>query len=173
MLSGEQRRQQLIQVLADSDRAISGADLAKLFSVSRQVIVQDIALLRATNKNILSTNKGYLLFREEGKAPCPKRSVRVQHRDEDILQEFYCVVDYGARILDVVVEHELYGQISVDLLIQSRQDAQNFVEQLAACSSRSLNILTDGVHYHTLEADREEALDRAEEALERAGFLYK
>lgn len=173
MLSGEERRQELIRVLTERNKAISGADLAKRFSVSRQVIVQDIALLRATNKNILSTNRGYLLFREADKAPCPKRSVRVFHRDEDILQEFYCVVDYGARILDVVVEHELYGQISVDLLIQNRQDAQQFAQQLAACSSKSLNILTDGVHYHTLEADREEALDRAEEALDRAGFLYK
>ncbi len=173
MLTGEERRKQLIAVLEQNDRAISGTDLARQFEVSRQVIVQDIALLRATNKNILSTNKGYLLFREAGKVEKCRRIVRVQHREEDIAGEFHCVVDCGARVLDVFVEHELYGQIAVDLLIQNRQDAANFVEQLKSCQSKSLSILTDGVHYHTLEADREENLDNALAALKRAGFLIE
>lgn len=171
MLTGEERRKQLIETLANSEKAISGTDLARQFAVSRQVIVQDIALLRATNKNILSTNKGYILFREDEKSKKVQRSMRVLHSDEDIMKEFQCIVDYGAKVLDVVVEHELYGQISVDLLIQSRQDALNFVEQLKGCQSKSLNILTDGVHYHTVEADSEEILDMVENALKNAGIL--
>ncbi|MBP1580818.1 MAG: transcription repressor NadR [Oscillospiraceae bacterium] len=171
MLTGAERREQLLAVLEGSVKPVSGTDLARQFEVSRQVIVQDVALLRATNKNILSTNKGYILFRDDDKDKKAKRTVRVQHRDEEILQEFQCIVDCGARVLDVVVEHELYGQISVDLLIQNRQDAAHFVQQMQSCQSRSLNILTGGVHYHTIEADSEERLDRAVEALKQAGFL--
>ena len=132
--------------------------------------MQDIALLRATNKKILSTNKGYILFRDDEKTKA-KRIVCVLHKDTDILKEFECIVDCGAKVLDVVVEHEIYGQVSVDLLIQNRQDALSFVEQLRNCKSKSLSCLTDGVHYHTLEADSEAMLDCAEAALKEAGFL--
>ncbi len=170
MLTGEERRKELIRVLEQSDKAVSGTDLAKQFEVSRQVIVQDIALLRATNKKILSTNKGYILFRDDEKTKA-KRIVCVLHKDTDILKEFECIVDCGAKVLDVVVEHEIYGQVSVDLLIQNRQDALSFVEQLRNCKSKSLSCLTDGVHYHTLEADSEAMLDNAEAALKEAGFL--
>lgn len=170
MLTGEERRKELIRVLEQSDKAVSGTDLAKQFEVSRQVIVQDIALLRATNKKILSTNKGYILFRDDEKTKA-KRIVCVLHKDTDILKEFECIVDCGAKVLDVVVEHEIYGQVSVDLLIQNRQDALSFVEQLRNCKSKSLSCLTDGVHYHTLEADSEAMLDCAEAALKEAGFL--
>ena len=170
MLTGEERRKELIRVLEQSNIAVSGTDLAKQFEVSRQVIVQDIALLRATNKKILSTNKGYILFRDDEKTKA-KRIVCVLHKDTDILKEFECIVDCGAKVLDVVVEHEIYGQVSVDLLIQNRQDALSFVEQLRNCKSKSLSCLTDGVHYHTLEADSEAMLDCAEAALKEAGFL--
>ena len=170
MLTGEERRKELIRVLKQSNRAVSGTDLAKQFEVSRQVIVQDIALLRATNKKILSTNKGYILFRDDEKTKA-KRIVCVLHKDTDILKEFECIVDCGAKVLDVVVEHEIYGQVSVDLLIQNRQDALSFVEQLRNCKSKSLSCLTDGVHYHTLEADSEAMLDSAEAALKEAVFL--
>ena len=170
MLTGEERRKELIRALEQSDKAVSGTDLAKQFEVSRQVIVQDIALLRATNKKILSTNKGYILFRDDEKTKA-KRIVCVLHKDTDILKECECIVDCGAKVLDVVVEHEIYGQVSVDLLIQNRQDALSFVEQLRNCKSKSLSCLTDGVHYHTLEADSEAMLDCAEAALKEAGFL--
>ena len=171
MLTGEERRKQLEDVLENSTKAVSGTDLAKQFEVSRQVIVQDIALLRATNKNILSTNKGYILFREDEKQKKAQRILRVFHKDKDIMKEFQCIVDYGAKVLDVVVEHDLYGQISVDLLIQSRQDALNFVEQLKHCQSKSLSLLTEGIHYHTVEADSEAILDSVEAALKEAGIL--
>ena len=170
MLTGEERRKELIRVLEQSNKAVSGTDLAKQFEVSRQVIVQDIALLRATNKKILSTNKGYILFRDDEKTKA-KRIVCVLHKDTDILKEFECIVDCGAKVLDVVVEHEIYGQVSADLLIQNRQDALSFVEQLRNYKSQTLSCLTDGVHYHTLEADSEAMLDSAEAALKEAGFL--
>ena len=170
MLTGEERRRELIRVLEQSSKAVSGTDLAKQFDVSRQVIVQDIALLRATNKKILSTNKGYILFRDDTKEKA-KRIVCVLHKDTDILREFECIVDCGAKVLDVVVEHEIYGQVSADLLSQNRQDAISFVEQMKQCKSKALSCLTNGVHYHTIEADDEIMLDRAEASLKEAGFL--
>ena len=134
--------------------------------------MQDIALLRATNKKILSTNKGYILFRDDEKTKA-KRIVCVLHKDTDILKEFECIVDCGAKVLDVVVEHEIYGQISVELVIRSMEDAEKFVGQLEKCQSKSLNILTGGVHYHTIEAPSVRVLDAVERALDEAGYLVR
>ena len=85
-------------------QAISGTGLAEKLGVSRQIIVQDIALLRAVNKNILSTNKGYVLFQETEQKNKIKRSFKIKHKEEDILEELYLVVDLGGRFVDVVVE---------------------------------------------------------------------
>ena len=128
-MNAEKRRDNILKLLAESDSPLSGTDLAKCLAVSRQVIVQDIALLRAVNKNILSTNKGYLLFHEEEKMKGRKRSVKVRHTQQQILDELCTIVDLGGHILDVVVAHEIYGQITCDLIINSRQDAKSFVEQ--------------------------------------------
>ena len=173
MLNGEDRRAELIKILESSVKPVSGTELAKMFEVSRQVIVQDIALLRAVNKNILATNKGYVLFKEKDQTGKVQRTICVCHQDQDILNEFECILDFGARILDCTVEHEIYGQISVDLVIQSMEEAKKFVEQLRRCDSRSLNILTDGIHYHTIEAASVRVLDAVERALDEAGYLVK
>jgi len=171
MLSGEERREEIVKSLENGTKPLSGTELARRFEVSRQVIVQDIALLRAVNKNILATNKGYVLFKEKDQIGKVKRTVCVCHRDEDILDEFECILDFGAKILDCTVEHEIYGQISVELVIQTKEDARKFVGQLENCKSKSLNILTGGVHYHTIEAGSTRILDAVERALDEAGYL--
>ena len=173
MLNGEERRSEIIHVLENSSKPVAGTELAKQFQVSRQVIVQDIALLRAVNKNILATNKGYVLFREKEQAGRIKRIVCVCHGDDDIRSEFECVLDYGARILDCTVEHDIYGQISVDLVIQTMEDAEKFISQLGKSDSKSLNFLTDGVHYHTIEAGSLRILDAVERALDELGYLVR
>ena len=163
-MNAEKRRENILKLLAESDSPLSGTDLAKCLAVSRQVIVQDIALLRAVNKNILSTNKGYLLFHEEEKMKGRKRSVKVRHTQQQILDEL-------CTILDVVVAHEIYGQITCDLIINSRQDAKSFVEQCEKSHAKGLSTLTDGVHYHTIEAETEDVLDRIEQTLSEKGYL--
>ncbi len=173
MLNGEERREEIIKALENGTKPISGSELARQFAVSRQVIVQDIALLRAVNKNIMATNKGYVLFREKDQIGKVQRAVCVCHEDHDILNEFECILDFGARILDCTVEHEIYGQISVELVIQSMEDARKFVSQLEHCESKSLNILTGGIHYHTIEASGIRVLDAVERALDEAGYLVK
>ena len=150
---------------------ISGTALAKQFHVSRQVIVQDIALMRAENHWILSTNKGYVYRTEELDDTQPKRVFWVKHSTEQVLDEFMAVLDLGGKILDVAVEHELYGQIRVDLLIETVQDAHDFVARLAKCKDNPLKVLTDDCHYHTVAAPSEKLLDLIERELSEKGIL--
>ena len=64
-MSGEERRNQIIHILQSSDTPISGVKLAKMLDVSRQVIVQDVALLRAKDICIHSTNRGYVIDKNQ------------------------------------------------------------------------------------------------------------
>lgn len=170
-MEGEKRREQLISMLQQTDMPITGTDLAKRLGVSRQVIVQDIALLRAVNKNILSTNKGYVLHVPELENGRVKRSFAVNHRKNQIQDELYTIVDYGGKVLDVVVEHDIYGQIMVDLILCNRLDVDEFVDRIENSKSRPLKVLTDGEHWHTVEADSEKVLDKIEEKLKEKGYL--
>lgn len=170
-MEGKKRREQLVTLLQQSNVPISGTDLAKRLGVSRQVIVQDIALLRAVNKNILSTNKGYVLYVPEPESGRVKRSFAVSHNKDQIRDELYTIVDYGGKVLDVVVEHDIYGQIMVDLILCNRLDVDEFVERIETSKSRPLKVLTDGEHWHTVEADSEKALDKIEEKLKEKGYL--
>jgi len=172
-MDGDRRRDRIIEFLKASKKPLSGTELAKQLSVSRQVIVQDIALLRAVNKNILSTNKGYILYDSQTVDKTYKRTVCVKHSNDRILDELQTIVDYGGHVVDVVVEHEIYGQITVDLIINNRQDAEECVKRLEENKTRPLNELTDGIHYHTIEADKEEYLDRIEQQLFLKGYLIK
>ena len=170
-MEGKHRREKLIALLQQAKTPISGTDIAKQLGVSRQVIVQDIALLRAVDKNILSTNKGYVLHVQEQGNNRVKRSFAVSHTKEQIQDELYTMVDYGGKVLDVVVEHDIYGQITVDLILCNRLDVDEFVERIETSKSRPLKVLTDGEHWHTVEADSEKMLDKIEEKLREKGYL--
>ncbi|MDD6798168.1 MAG: transcription repressor NadR [Clostridia bacterium] len=172
-MEGDKRREKIIEMLSKSSRPMSGTELAEALNVSRQVIVQDIALLRAVNKSILSTNKGYILFSTKSRSS--RRIFCVNHDNSSIEDELNSIVDNNGKVLDVVVEHDIYGQITVDLIINSRKDVKDFLAKLSASSNRSkpLNELTDGVHYHTVEADSEKELDDIEAELRRKGYLIE
>ena len=170
-MTGEDRRNKILNKLKETAEPMSGAALAKAFRVSRQVIVQDIALMRAERHDIMSTNKGYLYRSEEVDPAYPKRVFFVKHTTEQVLEEFLTVIELGGRVLDVAVEHGLYGQIRVDLLIESKQDAEEFVQRLSDCRDNPLNVLTDGCHYHTVAAPSEKLLDLIEAELKQKGLL--
>ena len=171
ILDGDQRREALLLELSGSSRPVSGTELAKRFGVSRQVIVQDVALLRATNRNILSTNKGYILFEARMEPGSCRKTLCVRHSTKQVLDEFYTVVDLGGKILDVVVEHDLYGQIAVDLIIANRRDAAEFFRKMQASRVKPLNELTEDIHYHTIVAEDSASMARIEEALFKKGYL--
>lgn len=170
-MTGEQRRAQLLQMLKTQSEPITGTAIAKKFNVSRQIIVQDIALIRAENHGILSTNKGYIYRTDEYNSTQPKRVFFVKHSTQQVLDEFMTVLELGGKILDVAVEHELYGQIRVDLLIETAQDAQDFVQKLSTCRDNPLKVLTDDCHYHTVSAPSEKLLDLIEKELKDKGYL--
>lgn len=171
MLKGEERRKEIITILNGENEPVSGADIAKRLGVSRQVIVQDMALLRISHRNIISTNRGYLLYEETPRREWCRREVRVRHSKEDIVRELDCIVDAGGWVVDVIVEHEIYGRLTGDLVIRSRADVREFMRKVELYRTKPLTELTGGVHLHTIEAEREETLDAVEKALADAGFL--
>lgn len=170
-MEGNKRRDHLIDILKNSSEPVSGTELAKQLGVSRQVIVQDIALLRASEVNILSTTKGYQIY---PLGPSKhRRIIKVQHTTEQIENELCTIVDNGANILDVVVIHEIYGEIATELIIRNRNDVYDFVKKVQEKKIVPLKELTDGVHYHTIEADSEVILNRVEQELKAKNFLFE
>lgn len=173
MGTAEDRRTRLLRLLQEQGAPLSGTALAKALGVTRQIIVQDIALIRAENHNILSTNKGYLYRDANVENTQPKRVIHVRHSTEQVLDEFLTVLDLGGTVLDVAVEHEIYGQIRADLLIETPQDAREFVDRLSRCRDNPLKVLTDDCHYHTITAPAEKLLDLIEAALRAKGMLLE
>lgn len=168
-MSGEERREAILKVIRESSKPISGAALAKLYSVSRQVIVQDIALLRAADYEIISTNRGYIC-----KMPSvANRVFKVSHTNAQIAEELNIIVDFGGIAEDVFVRHGVYGQLRAALNIRNRKQVQKLVEDISSGKSVPLYTVTSGYHYHTVLADSEETLDLIEAELGRKGFLVE
>ena len=160
------RRQEILDRLAATRRPLAATRLGAQLGVSRQVIVGDVALLRAEGHPIRATTRGYVLARP---ATRPHRSIFVQHTREDIAIELSAIIKVGGSVLDVSVEHRLYGQITVDLLIRSPEDLAHLLARLPR--STALSELTNGWHTHTIEADDEAALDAVEARMGELGFL--
>lgn len=168
---GTTRRKEIIAYLSTRTEPVSGTELAHIFGVSRQVIVQDIALLRAENREILSTNKGYVLYQpSNGRSSCTA-VILVQHRSEETLEEMRSIVEYGGHMLDVFVDHDLYGQIRADLVINDMNDAEDFCRKMQQSTSRPLKELTGACHYHTITAPSEKVIDLIKKELKEKGFL--
>ena len=167
-MEGVKRREYLVKILHEATEPVSGTELSHLLGVSRQVVVQDIALLRATDINIFATTKGYLFYHSE--QPRAKRIFKVKHTTEQIEDELCTIVDNGGKILDVQVKHEIYGEIGTALIIRNRLDVYDFVKKVKENKIVPLKELTDGIHQHTIEADTEETLDLIERVLEEKGY---
>ncbi|OUQ65820.1 DNA-binding transcriptional regulator [Eubacterium sp. An11] len=167
-LDGNSRRQTLLSLLSQSDVPLSGTRLGRETGVSRQVVVQDIALLRTAGYPILSTGRGYILNDKSGGCT---RVFKVCHSDEQVEDELQTIVDLGGCIVDVSINHRVYGKVSAPLNIKSRRDTHNFQTELASSKSTLLSSATSGYHYHTIRADSEEILNEIEEALRAKGYL--
>ncbi|MCR5755866.1 MAG: transcription repressor NadR [Acetatifactor sp.] len=168
-MTGEERRKKILNMLSKDHATISGQFLAKQFDVSRQVIVQDIALLRANGYDIFSTNKGYLLHERLGKS----RVFKVIHTNEQCEEELQLIVDLGGIVADEFVYHKVYDVLRAEMNIKSRRDIQEFMDDLKSGKSSLLLNITSGYHYHTVYADNEQILDFIQQALADKGFLAK
>ena len=164
-MSGEERRKAILNRLGGEP--VSAARLAEAFGVSRQVIVQDVALLRAEGIPVLSTSRGYIPA-GGGRAT---RVFKVRHGDDEVLDELQLIVDAGGRVEDVYVWHKVYGKVRAEMGISSRREAEAFVQKIRSGVSAPLKNITGGYHYHTVSAESEGVLNAIEESLRARGFF--
>ncbi|MGY0692554.1 3H domain-containing protein [Virgibacillus sp. FSP13] len=170
---GEERRQLILTWLKEGSKPLSGKMLAEQTNVSRQVIVQDVSLLKAKGEPIIATSRGYVYFNENNKNPACTMIIAVSHQSEDTADELYTLVDRGVSVKNVMVEHPIYGDITGSLMLKNRRDVDAFLHELKSKQAELLSRLTEGVHLHTIEADTQEQLDEACEALKAAGYLLE
>lgn len=166
----EKRREALVKVLMESGEPLTGTQLAQVFKVSRQVIVQDIAVLRAGGAQVVGGLNGYWIPEET--AVSLKKTFVSKHTGDTLMEEeLQIVVDYGGKMLSIAVNHPLYGDIVCPLVIKSREDIRTFMERLKDERATPLSALTEGVHYHTIEIDSEAAYQKMFSELKRRGFV--
>ena len=163
----QERRKSIVNLLLSEDRPLSGGELSERCGVSRQIIVQDISVLKGLGYDILSTHNGYILQ----KSPLKERVFKVKHSTEETEDELNIIIDLGGTVVDVFVWHKVYGKVSAPLNIFSRLQVKQFIEGVRTGKSTELMNITGGYHYHTVRAEKEEILDRIENALNRKGFI--
>jgi transcriptional regulator of NAD metabolism len=162
-----ERRKAIVNMLLSSEEPISGAELAKRFDISRQIIVQDVTVLRGTGYDILSTNSGYVIQR----SPLAERVFKVKHSTAETEDELSRIVELGGTVVDVFVWHKVYGRIEAPLNIFSPLHVKQFMEGVRTGKSTELMNITGGYHYHTVRADNEEILNRIEESLVKKNYI--
>lgn len=171
-MKANQRRQAILEILSHSDLPISASQLASRFQVSRQIIVGDIALLRASNHDILSTPKGYLLSQNifshqfKGKIACC-------HGADDTEEELRIIVEKGGQVLDVKIEHPIYGMLTAALNIRNHEDAADFTKKMKESQASLLSDLTQGIHLHTISCPSKKIFDEIKQTLAKQGFLLE
>ena len=169
-MDSNQRREAIASCLKDASGPVSAAALARRFSVSRQIIVGDVALLRAGGMDIAATPRGYVL-------PAPAaglvRTLACRHRADQMEEELNAMVDQGCTVLDVIVEHPIYGQLTGSLQLSSRYEVAQFVARCRQADAAPLSQLTEGIHLHTVTCPDHSAYLRTRDALRALGFLLE
>ena len=172
-MQGGERREAILDVLRARSEPVKGSDLASMFAVSRQVVVQDIALLRALGERILSTPRGYVMASSIAEGTVTRVIACKHSAGEELRDELTTIVDFGGHVVDVIVEHPIYGELRGTLAIDSRADVEEFVLALATSEAKPLSALTEGIHLHTIQAPSEAVMDRVIAALDKKGYLFR
>ena len=168
-MKAEKRREEILSLMGNTENPLPANVLAERFKVSRQVIVQDIAVLRASGYDITATNRGYVLNTKVRAT----RVFKCRHTFEEIVDEGVLIIEAGGRIEDIYVNHRLYGRISARLGLYTRTHVEELYRSLVSGASKPLMSVTDGYHYHTVSASNEETLDEIEKLLRNKGFLIE
>ena len=169
-MRAEERRQAIAKRLQNARQPVSAAALAAEFSVSRQIIVGDVALLRAGGADISATPRGYVVLKPGKGLTC---RVACRHDAGGMEAELNAMVDNGCTVADVIVEHPIYGQLTGPLQLSSRYEVRQFLERTARYGAQPLSMLTEGIHLHTLLCPDQAACDRVYRALGELGVLVK
>lgn len=165
------RRSEILRVIKKSEKPVSAKVLAEKFGVSRQVIVQDLSVIRVSTPEIMSTNRGYLFKDINSLKNVIAREFKVCHKEDQVEEELNIIVDCGGVVKNISISHRVYGRVTADMNIRSRQDVKEFLQRLSNSKSKNLGSSTFGYHYHLVEAPSEERLDIISERLEAAGLL--
>ena len=164
------RRSEILKDLRSAGEPVSAGALSAKYGVSRQIIVGDVALLRASGEKISATPRGYVIG-ESGEGLV--RQVACCHSGEQMEEELNAIVDQGCAVLDVIVEHPIYGQITGVLDLRSRYDVSRFILKCREADARPLSELTEGIHLHSVSCPNEEAFERVCRELGRLGVLLE
>lgn len=167
---GKARREQLMKLLSQHGEPMKGGELAEILGVSRQVVVQDVTLLKAQDVPITATSRGYI-WSEENRSSMVSKVIACVHPPERTEEELNLLVDNGVLVRDVHVEHPVYGDIKASIMVKNRKQVQQFLTRVRETEASYLSELTNGVHLHTIEAEDNKDLEDAVKALEDAGFL--
>ncbi len=168
-MKAEKRREEILSFIGNAENPIPASVLAERFAVSRQVIVQDIAIIRANGYDVTATNRGYVL---NSKIQAT-RVFKCRHSFEEIVDEGALIIEAGGKVEDVFVNHRVYGRISSRLDLINRTHVEELYRSLVSGASKPLMSVTDGYHYHTVSAEDEATLDGIERALRERGFLIE
>ena len=169
-MGGSKRRGEILARLQISETPLSASKLAKWLGVSRQVIVGDVALLRAAGYGISATARGYLLEREETGVVA---KIACQHRPDQTEEELSCIVALGGEILDVIVEHPIYGELTGNLRIRTQKDVADFIYALTNHRAILLSELTEGIHLHTIRCQSQACVEAIKQGLLEKHLLYQ
>jgi transcriptional regulator of NAD metabolism len=172
VMDGKERRIKLLEELKNNGGPLTGACLAKKFKVSRQVIVSDFAILRAGGVAIYATPQGYILPPIDD-VKSKRATLACKHEQGKMAEELAIIIDNGGKVLDVIVEHPLYGALTAKLMLTSRRDLAEFIRKITISKAQPLASITGGVHLHTIEVADREMLARIESELRGKGILIK
>ncbi len=166
-MENRKRKEYILNLLQNREGAVSGSELAEKLGISRQIIIRDIAVLRAMGHQIEATYKGYTIRTKKGN----QALFAVKHSAEDIELELSLIVQAGGKIINVIVEHPLYGEIMGNIQVESLSDINKFLARMKTSYAKPLLSLSDGIHLHTIEAASTEQLGKIRQILKENGFL--
>lgn len=168
-MKAHDRRAEILSLIGNSGSPVAANFLSEKYSVSRQVIVQDIAILRAQGYGVISTNRGYVL----GSGLRAERVFKCRHTLDELVKESEIIISLGGKIEDISVNHRVYGKISARLELSTLRHAEELYRSLVSGASKPLMSVTDGYHYHTVSGENEQTLDKIEAALREKGYLIE
>ncbi|MFD1849310.1 transcription repressor NadR [Oceanobacillus bengalensis] len=170
MIANE-RQNLIVNTLKKTDKPITGSEFAKITNVSRQVIVQDVSILKAKNEPIIATSQGYIYLNDEKEHQLERMVIVCNHTPDQALDEMYAIVDHGVSIKDVIVEHQVYGDLTASIRVRTRKEVDDFIQKISETNASYLSTLTNGIHLHTIESDSRDKLEAVCEELRKAGIL--
>lgn len=168
-MNSKERRNNILSRLLENNTPIKGADFARMYNITRQIIVKDIAILRARGNNIIATPEGYTIYSSETNKV--KFIIAVEHDELSLKNELEIIIKYGGTIEDVIVEHPIYGEIKANLMIRNLNDMNKFIDKYNSNNARPLSILTNGVHLHTISVDDKDSEALIKEDLRKNNFI--